>query len=124
MVWLAQDLGCGAGFHEMTEIHDRRVLRHLADDGIIAVHVSNQHVNLEPVVAGLAALFGLRSSLISSEAGPEEVWGADWVLVTGNLDFLSQTEIIESTSEVVSDTGPVRLWTDDYASLFQVLVHW
>ena len=110
--------------HLLTREAFETYLHHLTEDGVIAVHVSNRHVNLEPVVAALAGHFGLRSSLIVSEEGPGEVWEADWVLVTGNLDFLSQTEIIESTSEVVSDTGPVRLWTDDYASLFQVLVHW
>ena len=110
--------------HLLTREAFETYLRHLTEDGVIAVHVSNLHVNLEPVVTALAGHFGLQSSLIVSEEGPGEVWEADWVLVTGNLDFLSQTEIIEATSEVVSDTGPVRLWTDDYVSLFRVLAHW
>jgi hypothetical protein len=43
------------------------------------------------------------------------------MLVTRNEAFLNQPAIADQTSPRPVDTNHVRLWTDDYSNLFQVL---
>ena len=56
---------------------DRRGLhglrQHLAPDGVIAVHVSNNHLNLAPVVRGLAAKYGLQIATYTPAGSPERL---------------------------------------------------
>ena len=57
--------------------------RHLRPDGILAVHISNRHLDLKPVIEGEARAAGRRARLVDTEdddgAG---VFAATWVLVT------------------------------------------
>ena len=96
-------------------------LRHLRPDGILAFHVSNNYLDLVPVVADEAEHAGMSSVLISSPS--DEYTGAyvaDWVLVTTNKEFLSLPAVTEAASEIDPRPG-LRLWTDDYSSLLPIL---
>jgi spermidine synthase len=97
-------------------------LEHLKPDGVIAVHVSNRYLDLEPVVRDLAEHHGMRAVLIADDA-EEEWWNyrTSWMLITRNEDFLELPEIGEVVSAPEIDEKRRRLWTDDYASLFDVL---
>ena len=97
--------------------------RHLAPGGILAFHVSNQYVYLEPEIAALAASAHLQARHISNpnddRTGALE---ADWILVTGNTAFLDQPSIAVR-AEAVRSIANVYAWTDNYSSLLP-LVHW
>jgi spermidine synthase len=95
--------------------------RHLVPGGIIAFHVSNQFLDLVPVVKQQADHGGLQARLvITSDDDDVAEFGADWVLVTANADFLSQTSLSEADSPIPAKTG-LRLWTDDYNSVLPLL---
>ncbi|MGB7759306.1 MAG: fused MFS/spermidine synthase [Bryobacteraceae bacterium] len=94
--------------------------RHLRPDGILAVHISNRHLDLKPVIEGEARAAGRRARLVDTEdddgAG---VFAATWVLVTAPPnDFDNE---IRANSNPVFHARNVRLWTDDYSNLFQIL---
>jgi SAM-dependent methyltransferase len=94
--------------------------RHLAPGGIVAFHVSNRYLNLKPVVAQIAAREGMKVAYISNDGDdPKDVWSSDWVLVTANEQFLSDSTIVAATSPIDSIPG-LRLWTDDYNSLLPI----
>ncbi len=98
--------------------------KHLQPDGILAIHISNRHLNLLPVVEALAQRAGKQSLLVVDVAQPL-VYGSLtslWVLVTDNERFTRQPVIRGATSPFESPEGPI-LWTDDYASLWSVLGH-
>jgi len=97
-------------------------LRHLQPDGILALHISNRHVNLRPVVQQLADHFQLGTALINDEGAGERRFWSTWMLATRNEEFLKQPQVAERASPPHSYTG-FRLWTDDYSSLFQI-VNW
>jgi SAM-dependent methyltransferase len=98
-------------------------LRHLRADGVIAFHVSNRYLALEPVVQQQAAYAGLRAALIETDDDDAHgEYGASWVLVTRNAAFLAQMGVRSHTSAIVPIPG-LRLWTDDYNSLLPLL-HW
>ena len=95
-------------------------LSHLArPDGILAVHVSNRYLDLEPVVKGLADELHLDASLVDVEDGGV-FWSSTWILLSPEGDVLQRSGIDENAEELDAERR-VRLWTDDYSNLFQVL---
>src|ERR1700733_3899326 len=95
--------------------------RHLEPDGVIAFHVSNQYINLEPVVAAIAADAGLHAMSVHSHGDAQNgLYYADGILVTANQVFLGQPEIINNGFPTPVQAG-VRLWTDNYSSVFPLL---
>ncbi len=97
--------------------------RHLAPGGIIAFHISNQHVDLEPALALLAQSAGMKAKRFSSFANDDRnEFSAYWVLMTDNANFFSQPEVAAAGRAPVFKPG-LHLWTDDYSSLLPLL-HW
>jgi hypothetical protein len=95
--------------------------RHLQPDGVIAFHVSNQYIDLEPVVAAIAGNAGLRAMSVHSHGEQQNgFYYADWILVTANQTFLHQPEIVNEAFPTPMRAG-VRLWTDNYSSVFPLL---
>jgi hypothetical protein len=106
--------------HLLTEEAFALYLRHLKPEGIIAVHVSNQYLDLTPVVGRLAQCFGESAVVIHSDKdAAQELSESFWVLVTRNRDFLGRAEVIAAAAPVPPRT--LRLWTDDYNNLLQVI---
>jgi len=95
--------------------------RHLKPGGILAVHTSNTYLNLAPVVKLLAEDADYATRLIASEDdGTMMVSSADWVLVTRNQEFLNKPETFTG-SQTIEVPSRLRLWTDDYNNLFEIL---
>ncbi len=111
--------------HLLTKEAGEIYLRHLKPDGVLAVHISNRYLDLEPVVLNLAAALKLKSAVISDDSEPE--WWSyttTWVLLTRNAELLALPPIRDVTSaEEDAAKAPKHpaLWTDDYASLFPIL---
>lgn len=97
-------------------------LRHLRPDGVLAVHISNRYLNLEPVVRALAQEFGMKMATISDDDEPDWwIYATTWILVTRNEALLATSEIADAADLPARKPQlPVR-WTDDHASLFQIL---
>jgi spermidine synthase len=99
--------------------------KHLKPDGIIAVHISNRYLDLQPVVDKLAAHFHYKTATINFDETDENWWyySSTWVLVTKNEEFLKKTVVANATSKPKDkpNYAKVPLWTDDFASLFQIL---
>jgi spermidine synthase len=95
--------------------------RHLAPGGILAFHISNQHVDLEPEVALLAKAAGLEARRVSTGENKDRgEFTASWILVTGNTAFLAQPEVASQARQPTQD-AKAKLWTDDYSSLLPLL---
>jgi spermidine synthase len=97
-------------------------LTHLKPDGVIAAHISNRHLDLRPVFWQLAQEFGLDIVQVNRPASSgRDGFPSEWILLTRNSKLL---EIPAIQSRAVSFNGyttNVRLWTDDYSNLFQIL---
>ena len=95
--------------------------RHLKPGGILAVHTSNTYLRLAPVVKMLAEDADYASRLISSDEDTTMmVSPADWVLVTRNQEFLNKQETFVGSENIVVPPH-LRLWTDDYNNLYEIL---
>jgi hypothetical protein len=85
------------------------------------VHTSNTYLNLAPVVKMLAEDADYATRLIASdEDAPRLISSADWVLVTRNQEFLNKPETFAG-SQSINVPARLRLWTDDYNNLFEIL---
>ncbi|MBL8849052.1 MAG: fused MFS/spermidine synthase [Planctomycetaceae bacterium] len=105
--------------HLLTREAMEHMLGHMRPDGIIAVHISNLHFDLRPVVAALADEFQLASVLIDDrgKAKPGDL-SSRWVLLATDPDVLQHASLANAVTD-----APARrvLWTDDFSNLFNVL---
>lgn len=99
---------------EAFELYDRA----LAEGGALAIHLSNQHLQLEPVAFAALEASGYQAALIEYNERGGLAEASTWVLASRNEAFISDERIIERSS-----APPVRriLWTDNYSSLFRIL---
>ena len=94
-------------------------LRALKPDGVLAIHITNRYLDLQPVVREIADHFELKSGRAHQSAGPL-VKPSDWILLARDNSVLGRVEIASRIEPL--DTGRrVGLWTDDYSNLFQIL---
>ncbi len=106
--------------HLLTLEAGQLYMRHLADDGILAVHISNRHLDLDPVVRGLADALGLVVVRIDSNASDDLVWQNDWMLLAHRPSVLAAPEIQRAATEP-EEIAPHLLWTDTFSNLLEVL---
>ena len=95
---------------------------HLRPDGLLLFHISNNTLNLEPVVRGLAELRG-SDTLLLLDSGDKErgINPSAWMIVTKNQEFLADETALAAVAEPTDSDVPALVWTDDFAGLWQVL---
>ena len=96
--------------------------KHLKPDGVLAIHVTNLHLDLADPVRNLAKEFGYGA--YRSDHSPEdteyESYYSDWILITKSEAFIAALKSAERiTPWDREETKPI-LWTDDYSNLFEV----
>ena len=95
--------------------------RHLAPGGILAFHISNQHVDLEPAIYLLAQDAGMQARTVHSFADDQRgEFSSTWVLVSNNAAFFALPAVAGRSRQTEQRAG-LRLWTDDYSSLLALL---
>ena len=113
--------------HLLTLEAFRTYLRVLAPDGAIGVHISNRHLDLEPLLAALAERVGLAGRIkrfrIADETIPTAAQASNVVVLARDEAALQALDLDPGWTEL----GPpdrVRVWTDDYASIVPILRWW
>jgi spermidine synthase len=107
--------------HLLTKEAFELYLRHLKPSGILAIHVSNQYLDLAPVVEQLAWVEGRNARLIRSPKDDAHLYAqAEWMLVTSDNALFARPEFA-GVAKIVDPRHGARLWTDDYNNLLQVL---
>jgi hypothetical protein len=96
-------------------------LRHVKPDGVVAFHVTNRFLRLGPVVKRIAGeIFGIHIALFDDDAKDSDLSSTDWVMVTRNKSLLDHPELAPHVT-AVEDIPGLRVWTDDFNNLFQIL---
>ena len=103
---------------EAFEIYDRQLNR----NGVLAVHISSVHLDLEPPVRRLAQHLQMNALRIDShEDGVRGIEGAVWMLLSRDERWLKKVSKLAhpSIATWAAPSGP--LWTDDYANILGAL---
>lgn len=106
--------------HLLTKEAFEVYLSHLNSDGILAIHITNRHMNLVPVIQALQTHFGLDGVVVESIKDSDVSMSATWILLTNNQDFLENQTVLAKKYDF-DNIPSIRLWTDDYSNLYQVL---
>jgi hypothetical protein len=94
--------------------------RHLAPNGIIAFHVSNQYLDLAPEIDLLASSAGMTARLVDSSSDDARgSFRATWVLVTDDESLFDRPGL-DLAAEPIDPSRGLRAWTDDYSSLLPI----
>jgi spermidine synthase len=95
----------------------------LEADGLIAVHITNRHLDLRPVVARMAAELKMDCVWIPDLVADETTgrFPSEWMLLSKDATRLAAPEIRKASRALPKDAEKFPLWTDDYASLAKVL---
>jgi len=86
----------------------------------IAIHISNQTLNLRPVLAGIAQEFNLHAVRVYPLLPTGPFSQSDWLLLSADPAPLSRPEILQHSEPFPAKTQPI-LWTDDYCGLLHVI---
>jgi hypothetical protein len=86
--------------------------KHVRPNGLFAIHISNRHLNLKPVVAGLAKAFNLHVVYISPDIKPGEggEYSSTWAILGP-----------PNPSAIPPPPREELLWTDDRASVLGIM---
>ena len=109
--------------HLLTKEAMRIYQNHLKPDGVMAFHISNTHLDLEPVVKGLADQCGLGAVRVPLTAASlnEGKLPCLWMLLSSDKNFFKQPAI-RTLMELSPAAAPRPiLWTDDYSSILPIL---
>jgi hypothetical protein len=94
--------------------------KHLKNDGILALHVTNIHVDLFDVARQLAQHSGREALHIEDRGNRYYERYNDWVLITNNREFIENRTVRQATISWDGKAKPV-LWTDDFSNLIGVV---
>ena len=96
--------------------------RQLQPSGILAVHISNRYLNLEPVVARNAADLGKTAMEVDwDEEETDYMATNDWILVSGDPTVFKDPLFNSTAIKPAKVRRDLRPWTDDYSNLFEIL---
>ena len=96
-------------------------LEHLAPDGIIAAHITNLHLDLQPVFWQLARYYDLSMVRINYDGDSKGGYVSHWILLSRDPTLLEIPAIQNPSVDLNGYSTNIKLWTDDYSNLFQIL---
>lgn len=97
--------------------------RHMSLGGVIAFHVSNQYLDLAPVLGRLAESSGMEARVVGSPGREDRgEYAANWVVLSDGDGLFGRKEFAWAAERIPERAG-VRVWTDDYSSLLPI-VRW
>jgi spermidine synthase len=106
--------------HLLTREAFEQYARHLKSNGVIAVHITNRFLDLQPVIYTAAQKLGFTARLIDHPGDDGRlVYPSRWALLAKDPQWFEQIALKEAT-KLSTQAGFVP-WTDDYSSLFSVV---
>jgi hypothetical protein len=89
------------------------------EHGVIAIHVSSRHINLIPVIQGLAHYY--KTPILERFVYADYPFMNNlWVIFARRPEDLEIRGLVASPPPLPSDVTP-RLWTDEYSDIIRLL---
>ncbi len=98
-------------------------LQHMKPDGLLAFHITNNYVDLRPVLRSLAKREGLHMMVFESPRDEKRLvtTRAVWVVLTRDDSFVRDPDLRLAAEPPDAADAPELEWTDDFASLWSVM---
>jgi hypothetical protein len=93
-------------------------LRAITPDGVIAFHISNRHLDLEPVIGRLASELGLTALVTHSQPASSEEQAVSLIVLARSIEDLGP--LADDPMWVTPRVGP-NVWTDNFSDLLSVI---
>jgi hypothetical protein len=107
--------------HLLTKEAMSLYVRRVQPQGVVAFHVSNNFLDLSPVVRQLARSVGYPCLVVKNHANLEEdTLASEWVLVTRNTSIL-ENDSLKLRLVPPSNRSDLQTWTDNFNSLLPIL---
>jgi SAM-dependent methyltransferase len=106
--------------HLLTREAMEQYARHLKPDGVLALHISNRYVDLEPVCARAAEHLD-RVAIVVEQASDLMMHETTWVLITSNAELLGREPFEGAVLRAATADPQFRMWTDQYSNLISLL---
>jgi spermidine synthase len=112
--------GDSVPIHLLTYEAFAQYFRHLKPNGVLAVHITNRFLDLQPVVKTAADHFAKDVRMVHSDGIPEKlVLRSNWALISGDPAFFKHPELNGAVR--ISAQANFRPWKDDYSSIVSVM---
>jgi len=118
--------------HLLTKEAVQLYMNRITEDGILALHISNKFVSLEPVCAAIAADLGLTARLWSDsqERRHPGKTASSWVVLAKDektlgtlaLPLEKQREEYGTDFRPIGSSRGMPAWTDDYSDVMRVMM--
>jgi hypothetical protein len=105
--------------HLLTKEAVALYMQHLAPGGVLALHISNRHIQLFPVVKAIADALSLKWKLVDTSYDDDDYihWDSSWVLVGRDDATLAPYGASDDPGQVPT----VRPFTDDFSNIMKLL---
>ena len=107
--------------HLLTKEAFQIYLKEIKPEGLLAVHVTNNYLDLTRALTPIASRYQLRYAFLHTSGDSDVSTPSDWVLLSKNatlIDSLLTPAEAANSRAVSSQNAP---WTDDYSNLLGVL---
>jgi hypothetical protein len=109
--------------HLLTKEASDLYWQHLKENGVLALHITNIHVDLSDVVRQMAMHANKEAIYIEDDIGGDSYYdSSDWVIITSNQAFLNDHHVRKFQDDWYNELKPI-IWTDDFSNLFEI-VEW
>jgi len=105
--------------HLLTQEVMQQYKRHVKDDGILAMHISNLHFDLSPVTAAMVEDANFEFVLARGIADDASAQVSNLWMLSSRDETILKHEAIQELAK--PDPGRRVLWTDDFSNLLSVL---
>ena len=108
--------------HLLTREAYQVYLHHLKPDGVLAVHISNRYMDLEPVVSQSMTEIGWSGIKVDDDGDEEPFYSAStWTLLSHDPTFFDHANFKSSGVFALKPKPGFRGWTDDFSNLITIL---
>jgi len=95
---------------------------HLKPTGVLALHISNRYLNLEPVCSAGADYYKKYAMTVSDDAGDAPYLSSStWVLLAADASLFDAPAFSSADMHRAVTPKGFRPWTDDYSNIVQIL---
>jgi hypothetical protein len=94
--------------------------QHIKTQGVMALHISNRHLSLLPVIMQHSKTLDMQVMLFETPGNGNE-HDAQWVVLTNNNLLVQSPKLTYKQTVITKDQYKHVLWTDHYSSLLPIL---